>query len=131
PFVFWNILSSIAWAILNVFLGYFSGSLVVRIFKNWSSGLSLIFIVITITVLFYWFIKKKDHSLKNSFRTGSLSFIEYLKNKNWFKKLISKYPFISLYIKESKNAAEKIFGSVLIFIFLISTYLLILILDVF
>ncbi len=131
PFIFWNILSSILWAILNVFLGYFSGSLIIRIFKNWSSGLSLILIVIFITALYYWFIKKKDHSLKNSFKVGSVKFIEYLNSKKWFKKLITRYSFISLFFKESKHPSEKIFGTVLVFSFLISIYLLILILDVF
>lgn len=131
PFIFWNILSGICWAILNVFLGYFSGSLVIAIIKKWSSGLSLALILILTTIIFYWLIKKKGKSLKNSFIAVSQNFTEYIHHKKWFSKLIFKYPFISDFINESKNSSEKIFGSFLVFSFLIFTYLLILILDVF
>lgn len=131
PFIFWNILSAICWATLNVFLGYFSGSLVVTIFKKWSGGLSLILSIITIVSILYWFIKKRDQSIKTSFRTSSHNFVKKLNNYNWFKKLTIRYHFISDFLIESKNPEEKIFGGFLISSFLIIIYLLILILDVF
>jgi membrane protein DedA with SNARE-associated domain len=131
PFVFWNIVSSICWAILNVFLGYFSGTLIVNIFKKWSSKLTLVLILIFIIVLFYWFVKKKGQSIKSSFRLSSHNFIKFINSKKWFDKLVSKYPFISFFIKERRYAAEKLFGATLIFIFLIVIYALIIILDVF
>ncbi|MFA5773646.1 MAG: DedA family protein [Candidatus Paceibacterota bacterium] len=131
PFIFWNVLSGIGWAILNVFLGYFSGSLVVSIFKKWTSGLTLILVAVTIIVLVYWLIKKRGESLVSSFRASSLNFVQYLHNQNWFKKLIARFTFITDFFNERKHAEEKLFGSVIIFSFLIIIYLLILILDVF
>jgi membrane protein DedA with SNARE-associated domain len=131
PFIFWNILSGIGWAILNVFLGYFSGSLVVAIAKRWSSGMSLILVFIIMIASFYWIIKKKNESLKNSFLIGSLNFIKYLNNKKWFNNLTRRHYFIVDFFSESKYPAEKLFGSFLILSFLISTYILVLILDVF
>ena len=131
PFILWNVLSGICWAILNVFLGYFSGTLIVTIFKKWSSGLTLILTIILVIALFYWFIKKRGHSLISSFRANSLNFIEYLTHQNWFNKLNSKYTIISDFFKENKYAPEKLFGGILIFSFLIIIYILILILDVF
>ncbi|HAQ03090.1 hypothetical protein A2467_01110 [Candidatus Nomurabacteria bacterium RIFOXYC2_FULL_36_8] len=131
PFIFWNVLSGICWALLNVFLGYFSGSLVVTIFKKWSSGLSLILILVLTILILYFVVKKKGQSLKISFQKGSLDFVGYLNTKKWFHKFIARYHFISDFFTESKYPAEKLFGSFLIFSFLIFTYILILILDVF
>ena len=131
PFIFWNILSAIAWANLNVFLGYFSGTLVVTIFKRWSSGLTLILIMVLIIAIIYWTIKKKNQSLKISFQTNSLHFKEYLDRKKWFQKLMIRYPLFSEFFNEYKNANEKLFGGLIITSLLIVTYILILILDVF
>ena len=131
PFILWNVLSGICWAILNVFLGYFSGTLVITIFKKWSGGLSLILIVFLTIALAYWLIKKRGQSIIASFRSSSFSFVEYLHRKSWFKKLITQYPFITDFFRESKYAAEKLFGGLLIFSFMIFVYILIIILDVF
>ncbi len=131
PFIFWNILSAIGWAILNVFLGYFSGTLIVSIFKKWSSSLSLILFIILIIISIYWIIKKKDTSIKHSFQVSSYNFTQKLFTYNWFNKLNTRYIFIGTFFKESKHATEKIFGSVLILSFLIIVYILIIILDIF
>ncbi|MCX6754410.1 MAG: DedA family protein [Candidatus Nomurabacteria bacterium] len=131
PFVFWNILSSICWAMLNVFVGYFSGTLIVAIFKKWSGRLSLILILILITTTLYWIVKKKGQSIQNSFRISSIKFVKFLNNQKWFNKLATKYPFISYFINESNRAEEKIFGGTLIFVFLTIIYFLIIILDIF
>lgn len=131
PFIFWNILSGISWAILNVFLGYFSGTLVVSIFRKWSSGLTLILIAFLIIALLYWLIKKSGEPIVTSFRTSSLNFALYLHSKSWFKKLSADYLFIPDFFNERKHAEEKLFGSLLIFFFLILIYLLSIILDVF
>jgi membrane protein DedA with SNARE-associated domain len=131
PFIFWNVLSAIGWAMLNVFLGYFSGTLVVTIFKKWSSGLTLILIMVLILAITYWRIKKKGQSIKTSFKTDSLRFREFLNKKGWFQKLITNHPIIALFFNEYKNPNEKLFGGLIISSFLIITYILILILDVF
>jgi membrane protein DedA with SNARE-associated domain len=131
PFIFWNVLSAIGWAILNVFLGYFSGTLVVTIFKRWSSGLTLILIIIFIICITYWIIKKKNQSIRVSFKTDSLKFREFLNSKNWFQGLSSHHPIIAEFFNEYKNPNEKLFGGLIISSFLIVTYILILILDVF
>jgi len=131
PFIFWNILSAICWAILNVFLGYFAGTLVVAIFHKWSSGLTLILVAVVIITTLYWLIKKRGQSIVASFRESSLNFTEYLYSKSWFLKLAFRYNFINDFFNERKHAKEKLFGSVLIFSFLIIIYVLILILDVF
>lgn len=131
PFIFWNIISAIGWATLNVFFGYFSGTLVITILKKWSSGLTLILIIILVITLFYWFIKQQELSLKKSFRTSSQNFINYLSHQNWFNKLNVKYPIIPLFLKENKYASEKLFGGTLVFSFLIIIYILIIIWDVF
>lgn len=131
PFIFWNILSAIGWANLNVFLGYFSGTLVVKIFKGWSSGLTLILIMVLVIATIYWTIKKKNQTLKTSFKTNSLNFREYLNHKNWFQKLMLNHPIVSEFFNEYKNANEKLFGGLIITALLIITYILILILDVF
>ncbi len=131
PFIFWNILSAICWSFLNVFLGYFSGTLIINIFKKWSSKITFILLIFVIIYIFYWFVKKRGRSIKDSFRADSFLFVEYLNSKNWFNKLLSSYPFIADFFNESKYASEKLFGGTLIFSFLILTYILILILDVF
>lgn len=131
PFIFWNIVSAICWAFLNVFAGYFSGTLILSILKKWSSGMSMILILVLTIATFYWIVKKKGQSLKTSFQTNSLNFIEYLSGKKWFRKIVSRYHFINDFFNESKNPAEKIFGGFIIFSFLISVYILVLILDVF
>ncbi len=131
PFIFWNIISAICWAFLNVFLGYFSGTIIVTIFKKWSSSLSLILFIILIILATYWIIKKKNKSIKHSFQASSYNFIQKLYTYNWFNKLNNRYIFIGTFFRESKHATEKIFGSVLVLSFLIIVYILIIILDIF
>ena len=131
PFIFWNVLSGISWAMLNVFIGHFSGTLLVNIFKRWSNKLTFVLLVILIASIFYWLIKKKGKSIKNSFRANSFLFVEYLNSKKWFQNLIARYPFIADFFNESKYAAEKLFGGVVIISFLLLVYLLIIILDIF
>lgn len=130
PFIFWNILSGLGWSILNVFLGYFSGTLLVFIFKKWTARLSIVLIIISTIIIVYIIIKKRNHSISSSFRFSSLFFVEKLKNYTWFKKLNIRYPIITEYFKESKNAAEKLFGGLLITSFLIFIYILTIILDI-
>lgn len=130
-FIFWNISSAICWAMLNVFLGYFSGSLIVSIFKKWSSGLSLILVMVSIIAVVYWFIKKKNQSIKTSFYNSSMKFTEKLHTYNWFKKLNNRYTFIADFFKETNHAEVKLYGSLLLISLLTITYILILILDVF
>lgn len=131
PFIFWNILSAFCWATLNVLLGYFSGTIIVTIFKKWSNDLSLIIFIIIIIIIIYWIIKKKNQSIKDSFRASSFAFINKLQTYSWFVKIKTRYSFINTFFSESKNPAEKIFGSVLSFTFLITIYLLTIILDIF
>jgi membrane protein DedA with SNARE-associated domain len=129
PFVFWNILSSIGWAILNVLLGYFSGTLIVAIFNKWTNHfrtihLGLIFIILLGIYLFYLIIKHRGQSIVAYFRTTSLNFVKSLNNYNWFKKLTNKHSIINDFFIETKYASEKLFGGLCIFIFLIFLYLL-------
>ena len=131
PFIFWNVISAFCWAALNVGAGFFSGSLIITIFKKWSKGITYILILSLIVFGFYWLIKKKGQTLSNSFRQESLRFLGYLGTKNWFIKLNNKYEIIADFFKENKYAPEKLFGSVLLFSFLIIVYALILVLDVF
>lgn len=131
PFIFWNIISAICWAFLNVFLGYFSGTIIVTIFKKWSNDLSLILFILLVVMIIYWLIKKRDQSIKNSFRATSLNFVSKLQSYSWFKRLKIRYIFINTFFTESKNPAEKIFGSVLTLSFLIVIYLLTIVLDIF
>ena len=63
PFIFWNVISAIGWALLNVGAGYFSGSLIVTIFNKWSKGITYIFILSIIIATFYIFVKKRGISL--------------------------------------------------------------------
>ena len=131
PFIFWNVLSAISWAMLNVFLGYFSGTIIVSILKKWSSRLSLVIILLLTTALVYWIIKKRGQSITNSFQSSSFNFIKNLNNYNWFKMLSIRYPFIPTFFKESKHPEEKLFGGLLAFTFLTFIYILTIILDVF
>ena len=131
PFIFWNILSAIGWAALNVFAGYFSGALIITILKKWSSKLSFVFIIIIVITLFYWLIKKKELSLRESFKTSSQNFLKYLNKQKWLNRLESKYSIISIFLKENKYAPEKLFGGTLVFSFLIIIYIFIIILDVY
>jgi len=59
PFLFWNILSSICWATLHVVIGYFSGSVLGLLLKNWSHRLSRITIALLLAILIVWVLKKK------------------------------------------------------------------------
>lgn len=131
PFIFWNFVSAIGWAMLNVFLGYFSGTLVSTIFRRWSKGLTLMLIILFIVAIAYWIIKKKGQSIRASFKEDSLRFRSFLNNKSWFRKFIGRYPIIKTFFEEYKNANEKLFGGTLIVSFLIITYILVLILDIF
>lgn len=131
PFIFWNVISGLSWAILNVLVGFFSGALIITIFKKWSNKLTFFLILIFIIATIYWLIKKRGHSLKKSFKLNSLIFAEYLNKKKWFNRLVIRYPFITDFFNETKYAAEKLFGGVLVFSFLILTYILILIFDIF
>lgn len=131
PFILWNLLSAVCWSILNVFAGYFSGAIIVTIFKKWSNQLNLILFILLIIAVFYWFIKKQNKTIKESFYIGSLNFIKYLSHKRLFNKLMEKYPTIAYFFNESKYPAEKLYGTVLVSSFLISIYILILVLDIF
>lgn len=130
-FIFWNILSAIPWAILNVSLGYFSGTLIVSIYNKWSDGLSLILIVLVALVISYFIIKKHGHSLKASFVIMSLNFSQRLHSYAWFTKLNAHHPLVSDFFKEVKRAEEKLLGTILAFTLLILIYLLTLIFDIF
>ena len=83
-FILWNIVSGISWALLNVFAGYFSGSLIVTIIRKWTGKLSLVLIIILTITLFYVLIKKRGLSIKSSFHKNSLIFKEFLHKRKWF-----------------------------------------------
>lgn len=130
-FVFWNVLSAIGWAFLNVFAGYFSGTVFAYIVKKWSDRLTIILLVILLISLVYWLIKKNDKSIARGFKSASIKFNTALNTYSWFIKLRSKYIFIQDFYKENKRVEEKIFGGVLISTTLIILYIITLILDVF
>lgn len=131
PFIFWNILSGIGWATLNVFLGYFSGAIFMKFFNKWSGRITLILILIFVIYIIYRITKKEKKPINLSFKTASKKFTYYLNSKVWFNKLSVKYTFIPIFFKETKRAEEKLFGGIIAFILLIVIYILILILDVF
>ena len=131
PFIFWNILSAIGWAILNVFLGFFSGTLFSFIFKRWSGRVSLILIILIGLLLIYWLAKKKGQSIIAYFRLSSHNFAIRLNSYTWFNKLSLNYPIISEFFTETKYAAEKLFGMILIIIPLSIASILIIVLDIF
>ncbi|MFA6514558.1 MAG: DedA family protein [Patescibacteria group bacterium] len=131
PFIFWNVLSAVCWALLNVFLGYFSGTLFTYLFKKWTGRLSVILILILIFGLTYWLVKKRRQSIIAYFRLSSLNFVKQLNTRPWFNKLSDRYVIIEEFFEESRYAAEKLFGGLLMFIFLSAIYILIMILDIF
>jgi undecaprenyl-diphosphatase len=128
-FVFWNILSAIGWALLNVFLGYFSGTLLALLFKKWSGRASLAVVIILAVLLGYWLTKNKGESIIAYFRLSSLNFSTRLRSYAWFNKFNIKYQIANEYFTETKYAAEKLFGGIIILISLIGVYILIEILD--
>ncbi len=130
PFIFWNIMSGILWAIFNVFLGYFSGSIFALVIKKWSARLGTILIISLVLALVYWTIKKKE-SIKTYFQQQSIHFIKYLNQREWFRRLAQRYILIDIFLKEDPHAAEKLLGGTLFAIFALFVYLLIIILDVF
>jgi undecaprenyl-diphosphatase len=129
PFIFWNILSAIGWAILNVSLGYFSGTIFAIIFNKWSGRVSLAIIIILAIISIYWITKNKGKSIITYFRLSSLNFNNKLHSYLWFNKLNRKYPLINEFFTETKYVSEKLFGGIIIFIFLTSVYILIEILN--
>jgi undecaprenyl-diphosphatase len=131
PFIFWNILSAIGWAVLNVFLGYFSGTVFAYILKKWTGRLGVILIIILILGLAYWIFKKRRQPIIAYFRASSSNFVQRLNSYAWFNRLNTNYSLINDFFRESKYAAEKLFGGLLIFIFLSVIFFLIIILDVF
>lgn len=131
PFIFWNILSAIGWAMLNVFMGYFSGTLVVTIFKKWSSKLSWLLLISLAIFIIYWIFKYHGQSIITFFKIKSIKFFNWLSNKKLFNRLITRYPFTIDLFNESKNATEKLYGGFLLSMFLILLYILIIILDIF
>lgn len=131
PFIFWNIISAFMWAMLNVFLGYFSGSLIESILNKWKGDLSIILLIVIALIAIYFVVKKHGRSIKASFIITSLNFAMRLHDYAWFKKLKSHYPVVNDFFMEVNRAEEKLFGSVLAFALLIFVYLIIIILDVF
>lgn len=131
PFILWNVLSGIAWAILNVLLGHFSGTLVTSIFKKWSNRLSWTLILILAIAIIYFVIKKRGESIAAYFRTSSIYFTKRIHSYSWFQKFSARYPVINDFFQESKRAEEKLLGGVLTFSFLIFIYFLVIILDIF
>lgn len=130
PFVFWNLLSAIPWSILNVFLGYFSGSIFALIVKKWSARLGTILTISLVLALIYWAIKRKE-SIKTYFRHCSINFVKYLNAQEWFRRLSQRYILIDIFLKEEPRAEEKLLGTTLLAFFALFVYLLILILDIF
>lgn len=131
PFVFWNILSATGWAMLNVFTGYFSGTIIVTIFKKWSSKLSWLLFISLIIFIIYWVFKYHGQSIITYFKIKSLKFYNWISSKNWFNKLTNRYPFTIDFFNESKNATEKLYGVFLLSLFFLFLYLVIIIIDVF
>jgi undecaprenyl-diphosphatase len=130
PFIFWNVLSGISWAIVNVAAGYFSGTLIVPIYKKWSHRLSWILILLLMIAVIYWLVKRHGQSITTAFRRASLNFVERLNNYDWFQKLSAHYPIIPEFFRETNQAATKLFGTLLILAGLLLIYLLVTILDV-
>lgn len=128
-FLFWNISSAIIWALLNVFLGYFSGTIFVFIFKKWSLRLIVIFLILTIIISFIWLVKKKHQRIVDYFKSLSKSFVDYLKMSKIFKKLSGRYHLINDFFQEENHAEEKIFTTAIIIIILIIVFTLNLIFD--
>ena len=85
----------------------------------------------SIIATIYWFIKKRDQSIKTSFYNSSIKFVEKLHTYKWFIKLNNRYTFIYDFFKETKHPEVKLYGSLLLISLLTITYILILILDVF
>lgn len=130
PFIIWNVLSAIGWATLNVFLGYFSGSLFSLLIKKWSGRIGTALTIVLVIAVVFALIKKKQ-SIITYFHRQSKVFLEYLTSKKWFQKFSQHYKFVRVLLEEDPRIAEKIFGSTLLLSFFTFFYLLGEILDIF
>lgn len=130
PFIVWNIVSSLAWSIYNVALGYFAGAVLMTIIKKWSYKLGLILVIILAAALIYWLLKKRGRNIIQYYRKFSQRFSEKLFNFSWFSRLVEQYPVIPEFFK-SKFGQEKILGTFLWIITLLLVYILAEILNLF
>lgn len=127
-FLFWNVISAIAWAIYNTALGYFAGNIIATVIKKWSHKLGLILLFIILALLLFWLIKKHGQNLKEFFKKQSTIFTEKLLTSCWFNSLGNRYPVVREFF-ETKITQIKIFGGTIGLVILLLLYILTLILD--
>jgi len=73
-FILWEIASAIIWALISVFGGYFSGTVIFYILKKWTNHSGLFVAIAIVILLSYWFIKRRHNIVK------------YFQKKNFWKK---------------------------------------------
>lgn len=123
-FVFWDIISILSWALSYIFLGYFSGTLIVSVLKKWTDKLGLILVSVLIIYLIFWLIKEHQQSLSAYFKSRHLGIAGRLRRSNWFNNLKTKHQIINVFLEENEYALKKLFGGLFIFIILLALYFL-------
>jgi len=130
-FIWWDIVSATSWALISVFGGYFSGTVIFYVLKKWADYSSLIIAIILLIVLSYWFIKKKKPTIIKKFKTKNFHFLKHFRYNNWFKKIENSYPTITNFSQETNYITKELIMGLIVFLLLVSISLLALSLIIF
>lgn len=129
-FLFWNVISTLLWAVWSIGLGYFSGNLIAVIIEKWSHKLTAALPLLAIAALIYLIIKKHGESYWQYFKHSSFTFMDKITAKAWFQTLSQRQPAIPE-IVSAKKSQEQIYAGFLTLLSLLIIYLLALIFDLF
>ena len=129
-FLTWNLISSLVWSLFNVFLGYFSGSVLIAVIKKLLHKPLLIFAPVIFSGLIYWVIKRHGQNIRTYYQTQYQRFTVNLLANRWFLLLAARYPVVSESAGNAKNRRQ-IFNILLGVAALLLIYILTTIFDLF
>ena len=128
-FIIWNLISSLAWSLFNIFLGYFSGSVIITVVRKLFHKPLLIIAPLIIVGIAYWLIKYHGPDLKNYYQKQYQRIITNLYSNRWFLALVTRYPVAAEQNGDNIKNRRKIFNIILGFLILLLIYILTAIFD--
>ena len=131
PFLLWNIIGAIIWALADSLLGYFSGNIIAIIIKRWSHRLGLVLLIVVLIGFIYWLVKRKGgHKLSQDLKVQSLKLNQKVLSLPRVQHFQEHHP-VAAELAHTKTGQERLIWIFLGTALLISLYLLTLIIDLF
>lgn len=127
-FLIWNGISSVAWSLFHIYLGYFSGSVLGLIIKKWLNRPELLIAAAGLAVIAYWLIKRNKQGVRTYYQTQFRLFSAKSSAEPHVQKLEKRYPATAEFL-ENENSRHKIFNALIIAGAIIILYLLTAFLD--